>query len=29
MNYEKVYIVGIEMDKLKKKIVNFEYEKIK
>jgi hypothetical protein len=29
MNYEKIYIVGIEIDKLKKKIVNYEYKRIK
>ena len=27
MNYEKLYIIGIEIDKNKKEIVNFEYEK--
>jgi hypothetical protein len=29
MNYEKIYIVGIEIDKLKKRIVNYEYKKVK
>jgi len=29
MNYEKVYIIGIELDKNKKEIVNYEYEQIK
>ncbi len=29
MNYEKIYIVGIDIDKTKKQIVNFEYQKIK
>jgi hypothetical protein len=29
MNYERVYIVGIEIDKLKKKIVNYEYKRVK
>ena len=29
MNYEKIYIVGIEIDKVKKKIVNYEYKKVK
>jgi len=29
MNYEKIYIVGIEIDKLKKKIVNYEYKRVK
>ncbi len=29
MNYEKVYILGIEIDKFKKQIVNYEYKKMK
>jgi len=29
MNYEKIYIVGIEIDKVKKKIVNYGYKKVK
>jgi hypothetical protein len=29
MNYERVYIVGIEIDKVKKQIVNYEYKKVK
>jgi hypothetical protein len=29
MNYEKIYIVGIEINKVKKQIVNFEYKKVK
>jgi hypothetical protein len=29
LNYEKVYILGIELDKIKKQIVNFEYKQIK
>jgi hypothetical protein len=29
MNYEKIYIVGIEINKNKKQIVNFEYKQIK
>jgi hypothetical protein len=29
MNYEKIYIVGIEIDKLRKKIVNYEYKRVK
>jgi hypothetical protein len=29
LNYDKIYIVGIELDKTKKQIVNFEYQKIK
>jgi len=29
MNYERIYIVGIEIDKLKKKIVNYEYKRVK
>jgi len=29
LNYEKIYIIGIELNKTKKKIVNFEYKKIK
>jgi hypothetical protein len=29
LNYDKVYILGIELDKTKKQIVNFEYQQIK
>ncbi len=29
LNYEKIYIIGIEFDKVKKNVINFEYEKIK
>jgi hypothetical protein len=29
MNYEKIYIVEIEIDKAKKQVLNFEYKKIK
>jgi hypothetical protein len=29
LNYEKVYIVGVEFDKTKKQIVNFEYKQVK
>ncbi len=29
MNYERVYIVGIEIDKLKKRIENYEYKRVK
>ncbi len=29
LNYEKIYIIGIEFDKNKKSIINYEYEKIK
>jgi len=29
MNYEKIYIVGIEIDRNKKKIVNYEYKRVK
>jgi len=29
MNYEKIYIVGIELNKVKKQIANFEYKKEK
>jgi uncharacterized protein YcgL (UPF0745 family) len=29
LNYEKIYLIGIELDKIKKQIVNFEYQKIK
>jgi hypothetical protein len=29
LNYEKVYIVGVEFDKTKKQIVNFEYKRVK
>jgi len=29
MNYEKIYIVGIEIDKNKKRIENYEYKKVK
>ncbi len=26
LNYEKIYLVGIEFDKISKKLANFEYE---
>jgi hypothetical protein len=29
LNYDKVYIIGIEFNKTKRRIVNFEYQKIK
>jgi hypothetical protein len=29
LNYEKIYLIGIELDKTKKQIVNFEYKKVK
>jgi hypothetical protein len=29
LNYDKIYIIGIEFDKTNKQIVNFEYQKIK
>jgi Holliday junction resolvase-like predicted endonuclease len=29
MNYERVYIVGIEIDRNKKKIINYEYKRVK
>jgi hypothetical protein len=29
LNYDKIYIIGIELDKNKKQIVNFEYNKVK
>jgi hypothetical protein len=29
LNYEKIYLIGIEFDKTKKQIVNFEYQQIK
>ncbi len=29
MNYEKIYIVGIEINKNKKRIVNYEYKRVK
>jgi hypothetical protein len=29
LNYEKIYIVGIDINKEKKKIVNYEYKKVK
>jgi hypothetical protein len=29
MNYEKIYIVGIEIDRNKKKIINYEYKRVK
>ena len=28
LNYQKIYLVGIEFDKVKKELVNFEYEVI-
>jgi len=29
MNYQKIYIVGIEIDRVKKRIVNYEYKSVK
>jgi hypothetical protein len=29
MNYEKIYIMGIKIDKVKRRIVNYEYKKVK
>jgi hypothetical protein len=29
MNYEKIYIVGIELNKVKKQVLNYEYKRIK
>jgi len=29
LNYEKIYLIGIELNKTKKQIINFEYQKIK
>jgi hypothetical protein len=29
LNYDKVYLIGMELDKTKKQIVNFEYKKVK
>jgi len=29
LNYDKVYIIGIELDKTKKQIANFEYQQVK
>jgi hypothetical protein len=29
LNYEKSYIIGIEFNKTKRQIINFEYQKIK
>jgi hypothetical protein len=29
LNYEKIYLIGIELDKTKKQIINFEYQKVK
>jgi len=29
MNYDKIYIVGIEIDRNKKKIINYEYKRVK
>jgi hypothetical protein len=29
LNYEKIYLIGIELDKTKKQISNFEYQKVK
>jgi len=29
LNYEKIYLIGIEIDKTKKQIANFEYQQIK
>jgi hypothetical protein len=29
LNYEKIYLIGIELDKTKKQVINFEYQKVK
>ncbi len=29
INYEKIYLVGIEFDKIKRNVLNFEYEILK
>jgi hypothetical protein len=29
LNYDKIYIIGIEFDKTKKQIANFEYQQVK
>jgi len=29
LNYDKIYIIGLELDKTKKQIVNFEYQQVK
>jgi hypothetical protein len=29
MNYDKIYIVEIEINKVKKRIINYEYKKVK
>jgi Holliday junction resolvase-like predicted endonuclease len=29
MNYDKIYIIGIEINKNKKQVINFEYKQIK
>jgi hypothetical protein len=29
LNYEKIYLIGIELDKTKKQIANFEYQQVK
>jgi hypothetical protein len=29
LNYEKIYLIGIEIDKTKKQIINFEYQQVK
>jgi hypothetical protein len=29
LNYDKIYLIGIELDKTKKQIVNFEYQQVK
>jgi hypothetical protein len=29
LNYDKIYLIGIEFKKNKKQIINFEYQKIK
>jgi len=29
LNYDKIYIIGIELDKINKQVANFEYQKIK
>jgi len=29
LNYDKIYLIGIEIDKSKKQIINFEYQQVK
>jgi len=29
LNYDKIYLIGIEFDKTKKQVVNFEYQQVK